>query len=180
MRIDSFEGAGETGCHLVEFAGMIDGEVLEQPLAFGCHLQDGSAAVGWVGSADQQVLAFGAVDQLDDAVVAQTQARGRVGDGYDLGLRGAGDLKKELMLLGLQASFGGGALAEVEELAEFVAEVGQGPQESSRFVGGSRLVHIYIVIRYKYQDKVGWKVTEYWGLGVVTHRPGRLDSVRSN
>jgi hypothetical protein len=43
-----------------------------------------------------------------------------------LSVRGSGDVEQELVLLRVEAGFGGAAFAEVEELAEGVAELGEG------------------------------------------------------
>jgi hypothetical protein len=87
-----------------------------------------------------------AVDELDDAVVAQGEALREEGDGGRL--RGTGDLEQELMLLGGETDVGRGLLAEVEEAAEGVAEVGEVRDGRARWkrgrVGAHKIYRITI------------------------------------
>jgi hypothetical protein len=58
--------------------------------------------------------------------MAEAEAFGDPGDGGFYAVGRSGDLQHELMLLGMQGGLGSGLLAEVEELAESVAEFGEG------------------------------------------------------
>jgi hypothetical protein len=101
---------------------------------------------------------FAALAEFNDAVMAQAEPLGYVGDCGLLAVGGSGDVEQELMLLGMEAGVGGAAFAEVEELAEGVAELGQG-LESLPVVGVAMGVAIerwgrsphekyYIALRY--------------------------------
>ncbi len=167
---DFFEGADEAGAELAEFAGVVFGEVLEDFAAFLGDGEDDAAAVVGVFGADEEAFCDGAVDQLDDGVVAEAEALGGVGDGGERAVGCSGDLQQELMLLGMQIDFVGGLLAEVGEGAEVVAELGEGLEESGFAVGesvfplgrvSSVVITIYIVSRYKLiRECSGWKIEE--------------------
>jgi hypothetical protein len=100
-------------------------------MAFGCDLQDDAAAVGGVLLAADQAGFFAALAEFDDAVMAKAQPFGYVGHGCFGVVWGSGYVEQELVLLGVETGFGGTALAELEELAEGVAELGQGLESFS-------------------------------------------------
>ena len=104
---------------------MVVGEGLQDFVAGGGEMEDDAAAVDGIAGAAEEAGFFAALTELDGGVMAEAEAFGDVGDGYEGGVGGAGDLQQKLMLLGLEASLGGALLAEVEEFAEFVAEVGE-------------------------------------------------------
>ena len=113
------------------------GEPAQNLPAFGREVQNRAPLVAGIGFPGKKAFAGGAVDQLDGAVVPEAKALGGVGDGDRGALRRAGHLEQQLVLLRLQSDLRGGRLAELEEAAQFVAEVGQGAEER---VGG----HLYI------------------------------------
>ena len=97
--------------------------------------------VGCIVLAEEQVLADGAIHELDGAVVAQEHACGDVGNGgLDAGRDAAHALEELVLLVGDAGLFCGG-LAEVEEAAQLVAELGEAAQ-LIKFDGGcSGLAH---------------------------------------
>ena len=129
MAADVIEGGGKAGGLVVELAEVIAGEAVEEALAFRSEAEQDAAAVGGVFGAAQEALMLGAVGELDDAVVAQAEALGGVGDGGWGAVGGAGDLEEQLVLLGMEADGDGGGFAEMEEAAELEAEVGEGGEE---------------------------------------------------
>lgn len=102
MTADQIDRLDEARCEVVKLAGVIAGEALEHLAALAGNPQDGAAAIFRVGGALKETLALGPVDQLHDAVVLELKTGGGVGDGYGGPGRGAGNLQKQLMLLGLQ------------------------------------------------------------------------------
>ena len=120
---------------------MVVGEIIEDSAAGGRELQQDAAAVGWVVDTGEQASLFAALGELDDAVMAQAEADGGVGDGGCDAVGGSGDLQQELMLLGGEIALGGGGLAELQEGAELVAELGENLKSAVVFVRR----HKYIV-----------------------------------
>ncbi len=114
---DMFQSAFEAWAQVVEFARMFAGETGEDFPAFWGEVQKRAPAVLSVGLAHQEILADGAIHQLNGAVVAQAEPFGRVGDGDGGALRDTGDLEKELVLLGVQADLDGGRFAELDKAA---------------------------------------------------------------
>ena len=112
-----FQSAFEARPQVVQLARMFSREPgLDFP-AFVGEVQKRAPAVLSVGFAGQETFADGAIHQLDRAVVAQAKPFGCVGDGDGCALRGAGDLEKELVLLGVQADLESGRFAELDEAA---------------------------------------------------------------
>jgi hypothetical protein len=68
---------------------------------------------------------FAALAEFDDAVMAEAQPLGYIRYRRLFGVGCSGDVEQELVLLGMEAGVGGAAFAEVEKLAEGVAELGQ-------------------------------------------------------
>jgi hypothetical protein len=133
----------EPGGALVKFGGVVVGEVIEDAAADGSELQQDAAAVSGVVDAGEQASLFAALGELDDAVMAKAEADGGVGDGGGDAVGGSGDLQQELMLLGWEIALGGGCLAELQEGAELVAELGENLEAALVFVRR----HRYIVSR---------------------------------
>jgi hypothetical protein len=125
--------------------GVEFGEGVEDGAAFFCDGEDDAAAVERVFGASEKTFGYGAVGELDDGVVAETETLGGVSDGDDGVWRRSGDLQQELMLLGVQIDLLGGLLAELQEGADLVAEVSQGLEEHGLIVRFIRYSHIYIV-----------------------------------
>ena len=100
---DMFQSAFEPWPQVVQFARMFAGETGEDLPAFVSEVQKRAPAVLSVGHARKEAFADGAIDQLDRAVVAQPKPFCCVGDGDGCALRDAGDLEKELVLLGGEA-----------------------------------------------------------------------------
>jgi len=89
-----------------------------------CDLKDDTAAIGFVLLALDQPRLLAALAEFDDAVMAQPEPLGYVRYGCFDAVRGSGDVQQELVLLGMEACFGGAGLAEMEKLAQGVAELG--------------------------------------------------------
>ena len=91
---------------------------------------------------------FQAVDQFHGAVMLDEEARRDLSNSRLHVIRQAMDCEQKLMLLGLDAVFLCGSLAEVEESADLAAELGEvAVLLTVKVLGGP---HIYIVPRYKY------------------------------
>ena len=100
-----------------EFLAMGFGESLQQAVAVRRHLDQDLPAVGQVAAPPDHALPLEASRQLDDAVVAELELPGQSADrGRSIGepLHG----QEQLVLLGLQALFAGGALTEDQEAAD--------------------------------------------------------------
>jgi hypothetical protein len=132
---DVLERADEAGAQLAELAGVVGGEGVEEAAAFAGDAEENAAAVCGVVGAEEEALGDGAIDELDDGVVAEAQALGGVGDGGEGARGGSCDLEEELVLLGVELELLGGLLAELEEGSELVAELGEGLEEVGLVVG---------------------------------------------
>jgi hypothetical protein len=125
QRFDVFERADEAGSKLVEFAGVVCGQFFEDALAFGCDLEEDTAAIGGIGGAGEEAFGHAAINQLDDGVMTQAKAFGGVADGGGDAIWGTRDLEQELVLARVEMDLGGGLFAGLEEGAEVEAEVGE-------------------------------------------------------
>jgi hypothetical protein len=150
---DVFEGADEPRAELAQLARVVFREGLEDFAALFGNGEDDAATVCGVFGAEEEAFGDGAVDELDDGVVAEAEALGCVCDGGERAAGCSSDLQQKLMLLGMEVDFVGGLLAEVSEDAEVVAELGEGLQEVVGRVHG--VTHIYIVTRYKCDGNIG-------------------------
>jgi hypothetical protein len=135
-------------CALVQFANMVKGKASENFSAFCCNAQYCPALVVVIHPPNKQPFAFAAINKFNSAVVLEAETVSRIRD-CDFNVRGrAGNLQEELMLLRLKARFCCRKLAEVQEMAQFVPEVGQGSEQ--QWIGDTvfAFLHIYIVSRY--------------------------------
>ncbi len=137
------EDGDEAGRHGFELGQVLGRQPSQQGLPFGRQRNEREAPVGCRGGTGNEAAPPGTVDELDGAVVADEKAFGDLADGD----AGAGiprlEGKEELMLLGVEAGVACGGLAEVEEVADGVAEFVEERVVALRwFSSGSRvLVH---------------------------------------
>ena len=139
------EGFDQVRTHDFELAAVMRGEFLQQPGALGGDTQENTAGVRLVARAFEQAFFFGAIGELNHAVVAQAEALGGVGDGGDGACRGAGDLEQQLVLLGLKTGGMRGLLTELDKGAKAIAKFGQPFDQAGR---GGMVLHRYIVSRH--------------------------------
>ena len=119
-------------------------------MAFRRELQYHPAPIRCVVLAAKQAGLFTSLTELDDAVVAQAEPFGSVGDGGFGSVRGSRDLQQQLVLLRVQTRLFGALFAKQQKLPERITKRGERLQ--SLMVGCGRCsFHIfnYIVIRYK-------------------------------
>jgi hypothetical protein len=117
--------AEESGADAGYFLLVEAGEAAEDAASFGGERDADDTAVLRVLRTAYESRLLGALDEADDGVVAFLEEFGELGDG-GVAVRGeACDAEHELVLLGRDARLAGGIFAEVEELAEGVAEGGE-------------------------------------------------------
>jgi len=102
--LNPFERGNEFGAALVELCGVVFGELVEETVAGGGEPEQDAAAVFGVGRAGEQASGLAALGELDDAVMAEAEAFGDIGDGGEGVGGGSGDLEEELVLLGGKAA----------------------------------------------------------------------------
>src|SRR5581483_9678372 len=149
-------GAGQRGerasqhrARRAQLGVVLERELVQQRLAARGEADEHLAAVGLAAAAANQPLGFGAIHQLDGAVVLEVQTLGELADGRLLPGGVAADGEQELVLLGLDPGGAGGLLAEVDEAADLVAQLGERAVLVGTQVGLKRLhAEDYIVSRY--------------------------------
>ena len=151
--LDLFERGDEARGPLLELTGVIAGESREKASAFGGEAEENAALVSGIGGAGKEAFAHGAIDELDSAVVAETEPLGCPGDGDGDAGWCSRNLQEQLMLMGLETGVERGRLAELEEGAEGGAEFGERTEEGEVAGGSRRRAHIYIVTRCILRDR---------------------------
>ena len=129
------EGPGEPpdrGAHRRELGEMVQRELAEHRLSPRREFDEDLASVDECAAPPHEPPLRQAVDQLDGAVVVHLEPLGQLADRRVPAPREALHGEQELVVLGLEAGGTGRLLAESEEPADLVAELGQGP------VGGRR------------------------------------------
>lgn len=139
-----FQGVDEPRGELVQFACMVVGQAAKQLMAFPGYAQNCTALVGGVDRALKEPFAFGAVHQLNGAIVLQLKPLRGVSNGDGCRMRCSSYLKKKLVLLRLQARLEGGALRKVEEPAQLSTKVGKSNEKTIRIGNGNRNFHLFI------------------------------------
>ena len=97
------QGFNKARRHLIQLARMIACEPGKKLSTFAGDSQKDFALVIVVGDSRQQAFVFASVDELNGAVVSQTETFCRVGDRYWRRSWRARHLQQELMLLRLQS-----------------------------------------------------------------------------
>jgi hypothetical protein len=132
---DFLEDANNVGAFAANVGEVLGDETGDEIAAFGGDLDEGAAMVVFVGYPTDKAGANGAVYEFPCAVMTQEHALGDVRDGTFTIRRYGGDDLKKLILLSRDASGLRGCLAEAEEAAKMVAEVGEIPDFSGRCPG---------------------------------------------
>ena len=112
------ERADELGTGFLELAQVPGGEGAEEFFAKRRHAEQDAAVIGGIGTAAEQALLDGSIDEFDGAVVLEKHTGGDVGDGGVEFLGHAPDALQELILLGAHAGGSGGEAGEVEEFSQ--------------------------------------------------------------
>ncbi len=141
----------KTRPQFVQLPRVVPGQPPQKLFAPVRDMQYHAAPVVGVCFAGQESFTYRAVDKLDRAVVLQPHALGGIRDGHGHPFRRAGHLQQKLVLLRLQSYLEGCAFAEMQEPAELITKVSQGPEKRIRTSGRNGVIHIYIVTRYKYE-----------------------------
>ena len=81
MKLHAAQGSHQRWSHFVQLACVIARELVKDLPAFACQTEDGAALVVLIDGSFDKVFAFGAIDQLNGAVVLETEAARGVGDG---------------------------------------------------------------------------------------------------
>jgi hypothetical protein len=144
---DQLQGVNQPGDELVQLALVVFGECSQDAVAYCGDVQGDTTAIGGVLPAKDQPCFFTSLAEFDDAVMAKAQSFGDVGDGGFNAVGRSGYVQKELMLLGMETGFGRAALAEMKELSQGIAKLGQGLQPLL-IVSVRRNVHKYIISYY--------------------------------
>ena len=96
---DALERTDQRGPKLAKFLRVDQGQLLQNPPAFGSGAKDDAAAVLRIVTAEEQTLRHGTIYQLNRAVVTKGEALGGISDGRP-GARGRPcHLEQQLMLL---------------------------------------------------------------------------------
>ncbi len=104
---------------------MFERKPVEDTLAFGGETDQHLTAIFRARFAYDRATLFGAIDQLDGAVVAELKAIGKFADGGKFSCGEPFDGEKELVLLRFDSDGPGGVFAIAKEPADLVAEFGQ-------------------------------------------------------
>lgn len=95
----------------------------EDPRPLVGEVNEDLAAVNFADRTVHEAAAFGTVNEFDGAVVLDLQTFGHFANGHTLAPRPRAECEQELVLLWINASGAGGRFAEVEKLADGVAEL---------------------------------------------------------
>jgi hypothetical protein len=147
---ETSEGFDQLGAGAAQLLAMDAGEAVKNIRAFVGEADADQAAILSVADALDEAASGQAVDEADDAVMAKYQVIGELADAGRAVLVKAFDGKEQLMLLRLQPLDAGGLLAEVEEAADFVAEVAEGAVigAGEKSFGVRARVHDLIISHY--------------------------------
>jgi len=115
MHLYTTECANEPRGHLVQFARVFAGKLLQDLPPLAREAQDGAAFIFLVCSSLDQIFSLRPVDQFNCAVVLQAEPICRIGDCDRCFVRRTCNLEKQLVLLRLKAGLLGRALAEQEK-----------------------------------------------------------------
>jgi hypothetical protein len=115
---------------LPNFTPVKFGQLIQQSFTFrqNVNLHDPVVAVG--PALSDKPVAFGALHQPDNGVVALLQEFGELSDGGPSPARKTCDAQEQLMLLRRQAVGAGGPFAEAEKFPELIPEIRQ-PAEAA-------------------------------------------------
>ena len=100
---DAAQGANELRAGFFEFPQVPGSERSQQFFSVRGHAEQDAAVIGGIGTAADEALIDGAIDQFDGAVVLEQHAGGNIGDGGVELFRHAPDALHELILLGAEA-----------------------------------------------------------------------------
>src|SRR5690348_14909170 len=78
---DAGKGLDQSGAHNFELAAVMRCEFLQQARSLGGDAQENAAGVRLIAGTLEQAFFFGAIGELDDAVVAQAEALSSIGNG---------------------------------------------------------------------------------------------------
>ena len=104
---------------------MMHGQLPEDRLAVPGEVDEDLAAIPGVPSPSDQAAVDQAVDELDGAVVTELEPLGDLADGRDPARREPLHGEEQLVLLGLEPGRPRRLLAEVQEAADLVPELGE-------------------------------------------------------
>ena len=104
--------------------------------------EDGATLVAVVDGSLDEVFALGAIDQLNGAVVLETEMACSIGDGDGRAFGSTGNLKQQLMLLRPQTGSDRGIFTELKEFSEFESEFCEGDEQVMRMIEIG--FHVYI------------------------------------
>jgi hypothetical protein len=119
VKLDATKSTHQPRSHFVQFARVVTGESVKKLSALARETENGAALVILVDGSFDQVFALGAIDQLDGAIVLESEAACGIGNRNGRVIGSTGNLEKKLMLLWLQTSDDRCIFAELEEPSEF-------------------------------------------------------------
>lgn len=142
MKLHAPQGSHQSWSQFVQFARVIARELVKDLPALTREAEDGAPLVLLVDGSLDEVFAFGAINQLNGAVVLQSETAGSIGDRNGSAFGRTGNLEQKLMLLRLQASCNRCIFAELEEFSEFESKLCQCDEQIVRMndIG----LHVYI------------------------------------
>jgi hypothetical protein len=142
VKLDAAKRTDQPRRHFVQLARVVTGELLKDVPALARQAEDGATLIAVVDRSLDEVFAFGAIDQLNGAVVLETEMACSIGDGDGRAFGSTGNLKQKLMLLRLQAGGDGCIFTELKEFSEFESEFCQGDEQVMRMIEIG--LHVYI------------------------------------
>lgn len=116
MKLHAAQGSHQPRGQFVQLARVIARELVKDLLALPRQAQDRTALVVLVDGSFDKIFAFGAINQLNGAVVLETEMARSIGDRDGRAIGGTGNLEQQLMLLRLKA---GGDRCILTELDKF-------------------------------------------------------------
>ncbi|HVN04802.1 MAG TPA: hypothetical protein VMT86_10315 [Bryobacteraceae bacterium] len=114
-----------------QFGEVMTGEAGKNAAAPRSDLDGDAPAIGGMRYAAGEALVLETVDEFDGCIVIQKQALREATDRWTGAGAATGNHHEQLVLLGREAGFPGGAAAEIEKAADLIAEFGEGLQRAA-------------------------------------------------
>lgn len=112
MHLHTTQCANQSRGHLIQFARVFAGKLLQDLPPLTREAQDSTAFIFFVCGPLDQVFPLRPVDKLDRTIVLEAQPIGRIGDCYWCFVRSTRNLEKQLVLLRLKAGLLGPVFTE--------------------------------------------------------------------
>ncbi len=142
MKLHTAQGPDQPWSHFVQFASVISRELVKDLPTLARQAEDGATFVFLVNGSLDEVFAFGAIDQLNSAVVLETEMARGICDRNWGAIGDPGNLEQKLMLLRMQASGDRCIFTELKKFSELEAKFCQGDEQMIRMI--EIWLHIYI------------------------------------